>query len=232
LTHAADWLGQKKPCITYGLRGIVYFMVEIEGSAKDLHSGVFGGVIHEPMIDLTRLLAKIVDSNGNILIPGISENVRKLTEEEKQLYGPIDFDPEAFRREAGAVGKLIHGKKEDILMHRWRFPSLSIHGVEGAFYGSGCKTVVPRKVIGKFSIRLVPDMTPEEIEKKVISFMQAEFATFNSGCTLKVYNEHGGKPFLSDVNHPNYLAGRNAIKAVFGVEPDLTREVCQPVSIV
>ena len=65
------WLGTQKPCITYGLRGIVYFMVEVEGSAKDLHSGVFGGVVHEPMIDLVRLLAKIVDSNGNILIPGV-----------------------------------------------------------------------------------------------------------------------------------------------------------------
>lgn len=91
-------------------------------------------------------------------------------------------------------------------------------------------------------------MTPEDIEKKVIAFMHQEFATFNSGwcvawsnwyrhspnlscSTLKVYNEHGGKPFLSDVNHPNYLAGRNAVKAVFGVEPDLTREVLRCLQI-
>jgi cytosolic nonspecific dipeptidase len=218
------WLGTKKPCVTYGLRGICYFMIEIEGSSKDLHSGVFGGVMHEPMIELSHIFKTLVDTKGNILIPGINDHVLPVTDEERKLYVPIDFDPEAFRQETGTVGTLIYDNKADILMHRWRFPSLSIHGVEGAFYGAGCKTVIPRKVIGKFSIRLVPDMTPDDVEAKVKTFINAEFAKLGSPNKLNVYNEHGGKPFLSDVSSPNYVAGRNAIKAVFGVEPDLTRE--------
>lgn len=218
------WLGKKKPCITYGLRGICYFMCEIEGSTKDLHSGVFGGTVHEPMIDLSHIFASLVDSHGHIQIPGISELVRPLTDAETQLYKPIDFDPEEFRQETGAVGKLIHDSKEQLLMHRWRYPSLSIHGVEGAFYGSGCKTVIPRKVTGKFSIRLVPDMTPDDVTSKVKEHVEGVFAKLNSPNKLRVFNEHGGKPFLSDISHPNYVAGARAIKAVYGVEPDFTRE--------
>merc|ERR1712168_1767234 len=103
------------------------------------------------MRDLVGLLSTLVDVKGNILIPGVNDAVAELTEEEKALYDPIDFDIDDYRQDIGH-NKLLHDNKPDLLMHRWRYPSLSIHGVEGAFYEPGAKTVIPRKVIGKFSI--------------------------------------------------------------------------------
>ncbi|XP_072323271.1 cytosolic non-specific dipeptidase-like [Scyliorhinus torazame] len=217
------WLGKKKPCITYGLRGSCYFFVEVECSNKDLHSGVFGGTVHEAMTDLIYLLGKLVDRKGNILIPGVDEPVAPLTEDEKLLYDKIDFDVEEYCKDTGAR-KLLHDTKHQILMHRWRYPSLSIHGIEGAFAGSGAKTVIPRKVIGKFSIRLVPDMVPEVVEKQVADYIKKVFAEYGSPNTLKVYMASGAKAWLADYNHPHYQAGKNAMKTVFGIEPDMIRE--------
>ncbi|KAJ8298794.1 hypothetical protein KUTeg_022854 [Tegillarca granosa] len=121
------WLGKKKPCITYGLRGICYFFVEVECSTKDLHSGVFGGTVHEAMVDLVAILNTLVDKDGKILIPGVCDKVAPLTADEKKSYDPIDFDIEEYRKDTGTI-KLIHSDKASTLMHRWRYPSLSIHG--------------------------------------------------------------------------------------------------------
>ena len=180
--------------------------------------------MHEATVDLFRLFSTLVDSKGTILIPGIHEQVAPLTEEEKKIYEKIDFDPAAFRQEAGCVGALPHPAKVDVLMRRWRFPSLSIHGMEGGWHGSGAKTVIPRKVVGKFSIRLVPHMDPAAVEVLVRKHLEEQFAKLESSNKLTVTLEHPGKPWLSDYNHPNYVAGRNATIKVHGVEPDLTRE--------
>ncbi|XP_010136271.1 PREDICTED: cytosolic non-specific dipeptidase isoform X2 [Buceros rhinoceros silvestris] len=219
------WLGKKKPCITYGLRGrgICYYFIEVECSDKDLHSGVYGGSVHEAMTDLITLMGSLIDKKGKILIPGINEAVAPVTDEELALYEKIDFDLKEYAKDVGAM-KLLHDTKREILMHRWRYPSLSLHGIEGAFSASGAKTVIPRKVIGKFSIRLVPNMTPEEVTKHVEDYLNKKFAELQSPNKFRVYLGHGGKPWVSDFNHPHYLAGRRAMKAVFGVEPDLTRE--------
>ncbi|KAL4225624.1 Metallopeptidase M20 [Mactra antiquata] len=217
------WLGKKKPCITYGLRGICYFFCEIQCSGKDLHSGLYGGTVHEAMNDLIHIMGSLVDLNGKILIPGINEAVTELTESEKKLYEPIDFDPNEYKDDIG-VKKLIHDSKENVLMARWRYPSLSLHGIEGAFSGAGAKTVIPRKVIGKFSIRLVPDMQPDTVEKLVRTYVEDLHNKRGSPNEIRITMGHGGKPWVSDYDHPNYIAGRNAVKTVFGVEPDLTRE--------
>ncbi|KAH3876943.1 hypothetical protein DPMN_000796 [Dreissena polymorpha] len=217
------WLGKKKPCITYGLRGICYFFVEVSCAEKDLHSGIYGGSVHEAMGDLIHIMGSLVDVNGKILIPGITDTVAPLTEEETLAYGPIDFDMEVFRTDIGAH-KLVHDKKEHVLMSRWRYPSLSLHGIEGAFSGAGAKTVIPRKVIGKFSIRLVPDMDPAEVEKQVRTHVEKVHKNRGSPNIMSVSMGHGAKAWVSDFNHDNYLAGRKAVKTVFGIEPDLTRE--------
>ncbi|KAF3833979.1 hypothetical protein F7725_025183 [Dissostichus mawsoni] len=206
------WLGKTKPCITYGLRGICYFSIEVQCGDKDLHSGVFGGSVHEAMTDLIALMGSLLDNKGKILVPGMNDDVAPLLDEEKKLYEKIEFDLDEYC------------KDEKILMHRWRYPSLSLHGIEGAFSEAGAKTVIPRKVIGKFSIRLVPDMDPKVVEKQVIEHLQKKFAKLGSPNKLNVYMGHGAKAWVSDFNHPHYMAGRKAMKTVFGVEPDLTRE--------
>lgn len=109
-------------------------------------------------------------------------------------------------------------------MHRWRFPSLSLHGIEGAFAGVGAKTVIPGKVIGKFSIRLVPDQDPEEIKNLVTKYINEEFSKLGSKNQIKVESLHGAKSWLSDPNHPNYVAGKKAVEKVWNKSPLYTRE--------
>lgn len=225
------WLGKNKPCLTYGLRGNAYFFVEVESSSKDLHSGCFGGAVHESMADLMYLLSDLVTSDGQILIPGVQDTVRPLTDEELQLYETIDFSAEDYLQDTGCF-KLIHEDKKKTLLHRWRYPTLTIHGVEGAFDGAGAKTVIPRKVVGKFSIRLVPDMDPRQVEQAVVAHLEQKFQLRGSPNKLKAYMFHGSKPWITDFKHPQYQAAASAIQAVFNVQPDFTREGCSiPVAL-
>lgn len=109
-------------------------------------------------------------------------------------------------------------------MHRWRQPSLSLHGIEGAFSEPGSKTVIPGKVVGKFSLRIVPNMTPQEVEQKVTARLQQQWTARNSPNSLKISMDHGGKAWTENPDHPNYVAARKATKHVYKVDPDLSRE--------
>lgn len=109
-------------------------------------------------------------------------------------------------------------------MHRWRQPSLSLHGIEGAFSDPGSKTVIPRKVIGKFSIRLVPDMTPDKTFERVKAHLNKKWAARGSPNMMDISFLQGGKPWSENPDHPHYVAGRKATKHVYKVDPDLSRE--------
>lgn len=218
------WLGTEKPCITYGLRGICYFYLEIEGASADLHSGIYGGSVYEAMTDLIYLLNTLVDEECNIKIDGIHDDVAVMTPEEEALYKKIEFDVDFYRNSIG-TNKLAHNEdKIKILMHRWRYPSLSIHGIEGAFSEPGQKTVIPKKVIGKFSIRAVPNQQPEKIGKLVVDYVQKKWIERKSPNKMKIEMVHGGHWWKEDPFHPHYLAAQRATKSVYGVEPDLIRE--------
>ncbi|XP_050177205.1 beta-Ala-His dipeptidase isoform X2 [Myiozetetes cayanensis] len=217
------WLSNKKPALTYGSRGNACFSVEVECGNKDLHSGTFGGIIHEPLMDLIALLDSLVDPTGRILIPGIYDSVAVLTEEERKLYESIEFDLEEHKNNSG-VKKFLFGTKEEILLHLWRYPSLSIHGIEGAFHEPGIKTVIPAKVIGKFSIRQVPHMDLSVVKQQVVEHLEGVFSKRNSPNKLKVSMPLGAKPWLADVNDLSYKAARRAIKTVFGEDPDFIRD--------
>ncbi|KAF5274858.1 hypothetical protein FQA39_LY07040 [Lamprigera yunnana] len=218
------WLGTNKPCITYGLRGICYFYIEIECAAQDLHSGIYGGAIYEAMPDLVYLLNTLIDNECNILIPGINDDVVPLTPEEEELYSQIEFDVSGFRSMVGTNRVARNEHKNKVLMHRWRYASLSIHGIEGAHSEPGQKTVIPRKVIGKFSIRIVPNQEPKKIGEIVVNYLEKKWKERNSPNTMKAAMVHGGQHWIEDPNHPNYQAGRRATKSVYNVEPDFIRE--------
>jgi Cys-Gly metallodipeptidase DUG1 len=217
------WLGTEKPCLTYGLRGVSYYSVSISGPGQDLHSGVFGGNAQEPMTDLVRIMGTLVDTNGKILIPGVNEMVAPLTEEEKALYGPISYTMDNLYESLGSK-TTIFDDKEKALMARWRYPSLSLHGIEGAFSAPGAKTVIPAKVIGKFSIRTVPDMDSAKVTECVAKHIKSEFAKLHSKNTIDVFCQHEGKWWVASPKHWNFSAASKAVKEVFGVEPDMTRE--------
>lgn len=217
------WLGTEKPCLTYGLRGCNYYSVEISGPGQDLHSGVFGGTAQEPMTDLVRVLGTLVDTDGKILIPGINEQVAPVTAEEKGLYSDISFTMETLHESLGSKTTIFE-EKEPTLMARWRYPSLSVHGVEGAFSAPGAKTVIPAKVIGKFSIRTVPNMEIDETNECVYKYVNEQFAKLGSKNTLKVHAQHTGKWWVASPNHWNFTAAAKAVERVWGVKPDFTRE--------
>lgn len=217
------WLGTKKPVLTYGLRGCNYYQVTVSGPKADLHSGVFGGIIAEPMVDLMQILSSLVDSQGKILIKGIDEMVAPVTEKEHEIYKKIDFSLEELN-EASGSNTALYKTKEDILMHRWRYPSLSVHGVEGAFYGQGAKTVIPAKVNGKFSIRTVPDMDSEKLTQLVVDHCNTVFKNLGSPNTCHAELIHDGAYWVSDPFNAQFTAASKATQVVYGVEPDLTRE--------
>lgn len=218
------WLGTTKPCITYGLRGLCYFHLEVTCAKADLHSGTFGGTVYEGMSDLIYLMNTLTDVNGKILIDGIYDSVAEITDAELSAYKDIEFNVDEFRGTVG-TNKLAHKEdKTTLLMHRWRYPSLSLHGIEGAFSEPGAKTVIPRKVVGKFSMRIVPNMTIKEVEEKVKVHMEKVWKIRGSPNIMKCTMGHGGSPWTENPDHPHYVAARTATKYVYNVDPDLSRE--------
>ncbi|KAM0753133.1 CNDP dipeptidase [Meredithblackwellia eburnea MCA 4105] len=217
------WLGTTSPCLTYGLRGLAYFKVSVSGPGADLHSGVFGGTVHEPMTDLFAVFSKLVTPSGKILVPGIADKVAPLTAEEKARYEVIDVAVADFENAIGAKVTLSEDKAE-VLMGRMRYPSLSIHGIEGAFSAAGAKTVIPAAVHGKFSIRLVPDLTPSDVNELVQKYLKEEFAKLGSKNTFSVEMLSGGMPWVASIDHWNFRAATKATELVYGKTPDYTRE--------
>lgn len=217
------WLGTSKPCVTHGLRGVAYFKLTIEGPAHDLHSGVFGGVLHEPMTDLVKIMSTLVSPQAKILIPGVNDQVAPLTDEERKVYEDMEFSIPDVDQCTGSQ-TTISDKKTDVLMARMRYPSLSLHGIEGAFAEPGSKTVIPHKVTGKFSIRLVPNMDPEKVTECVQKHIESEFRKLKTKNTMHLEPDHPGKPWVADTKHWNYEAAFAATEKVYGVRPDLTRE--------
>lgn len=138
------------------------------------------------MTDLVYLLNTLVDKEGKILITGLYNEVAPPIEGENCIYEKIDFDINEYRNGVGCQKLLHNEQKEKILMHRWRYPSLSIHGIEGAFSEPGHKTVIPRKVIGKFSIRIVPNQEPKQIEKYVVDYLNKLWIERGSPNIMKV----------------------------------------------
>ncbi|WKY13296.1 hypothetical protein Q1695_004258 [Nippostrongylus brasiliensis] len=212
------WLGTTKPCLTHGLRGICSFAVEVTGIQQDLHSGVFGGVVHEPLSDLIWVMSQLTSVENRILIPGIYDDVEPMTAEEHHLYENIDFSVKEFRESIGAK-QLPTEDKKTLLIRRWREPCLSVHGIEGAFSGSGEKTVIPSKVIGKFSIRIVPGMRPEKVNKMVVDYLNELWKKRGSPNTFRPRLGHDALPWMADINDENF-------RAVHNVDPDYIREGC------
>ncbi|KAH8083356.1 CNDP dipeptidase [Cristinia sonorae] len=218
------WLNARTPIVTYGLRGVAYFEVTIGGPAQDLHSGMWGNVVHEPMTDLFNIMSQLVRGDGYILVEGVYSGIDDPTPEELALYNALDYTMDDFK---SAVGGDI-GLSEDVsqlLMGRMRWPSLSLHGIRGASSDETSKTVIPATVTGKFSLRLVPPQTPEDIEKKVKTYIEKVFNTLNTKSTLKeVVMTSGGMPWITDDKNWSYKAADDATMDVYGQNPDHCRE--------
>ncbi|CAD6572420.1 MAG: hypothetical protein TREMPRED_000544 [Tremellales sp. Tagirdzhanova-0007] len=215
------WLDTKTPCLTYGLRGIAYFEIKISGPGRDLHSGVFGGAVFEPLTDLVLLMSKLVSPKGEILIPGVKELVAPVTNDERQKFEAIHFQMKDMHDATGSDGTFTNDTVTTLM---GRNPSLSLHGIEGAFSAPGGKTVIPCSVKGKFSIRLTPNLTVKRVTELVTTFVEDEFKKLGTKSKCEVYLTHGGEPWITDPDHYSYRAAHKATEAVYGQTPDYTRE--------
>ncbi|KAF5279099.1 hypothetical protein FQA39_LY05777 [Lamprigera yunnana] len=217
------WLGTERPTITYGLKGLAYFHVTVKSSDIDLHSGMYGGAVREGIDDLIYLLNSMKDKHNKITIKNFYNNVLSVDPEEQSLYKDILFDVDEYRSNIGCT-KLLHDDKVDLLINRWTRPSLSIHGIEGAFDESGSKTSIAKRVIGKFSIRFVPNHTAKEVEELVKTHLEEKWNELESPNDFNVSMSGSGETWIEDPTNPNYLAGIRATELVYGVKPDLIRD--------
>jgi acetylornithine deacetylase/succinyl-diaminopimelate desuccinylase-like protein len=165
LISDTDMLNAETPAIIYGLRGLTYMEVEIQGPEHDLHSGAYGGVAHNPLQVAVEMLAALHDDQGRVAIPGFYDRVRPLTDDERAELNRIPFDEEAFRREMGAPALWSGEVGYTPLERLGARPTLEIHGIRGGFVGEGQKTVIPARIVAKVSMRLVSDQDPLEIAR-------------------------------------------------------------------
>lgn len=212
--------GPGMPAITYGLRGIMACEVTVFGPKQDLHSGVFGGSIANPVNVLTRLLAKIQDENGRVLIPGFYDDVLELTPEERREFASLPFDEAAYLEGLG-VPATAGESGFSTLERRWARPTFDINGIIGGYTGEGPKTIIPAKATAKITCRLVPNQMAGKLTDRLESFLRENCP---SGVRLKFHKWHGCEAVLCDLHSPYMAAARLAITQGFGKPPVMIRE--------
>src|SRR5271169_2038692 len=159
-------LGKGVPSITYGLRGLNYYQIELTGPARDLHSGVYGGAVPNPLTILTELFAKLHDKNFRVTVPGFYDKVAKISKAERKALNALPWKRKEFEKAVGAPS--YFGEKGFTIVEQlWTRPTLELNGVWGGYQGEGAKTVIPSKAYAKFSTRLVPSQDPQTIAKQV-----------------------------------------------------------------
>jgi acetylornithine deacetylase/succinyl-diaminopimelate desuccinylase-like protein len=167
----AGMISKDKPTIVYGLRGLAYFEIYITGPAQDLHSGLFGGVVYNPIQALSELISRMKNSEGVIQLPGFYDDVLPLSQEEKTALEKLGMDDKFYKDQTGV--KRLYGEKGFSSTERvGARPTLDINGIFGGYIGEGPKTVIPSKAMAKLSMRLVPEQTPEKVKKQLVKFME------------------------------------------------------------
>ncbi len=202
------------PTLTTGLRGLSYVEVEVIGPDKDLHSGLYGGGVPNPINVLSDMIAQLHDENGKIAIPGFYDKVEELSAEEKQELNKLPFDDNEFKNHIGL--KEVQGENEYSTMERISVrPTLDVNGIWGGYIGEGAKTVIPSKAEAKISMRLVPDQDPEEITQLFSDYL---YSIAPKSVTVKVKPHHGGQPYVLPMSDKGYTAAKKAMEATFGKE--------------
>ncbi len=208
------------PAITYGLRGIAYFELRVQGPRQDLHSGVFGGAVVNPVNVLARILSGLIDEKGRIQIPGFYDDVVPLTENERAMWAQLPFDEQAFINQLGVPA--LGGEEGYSTLERcWARPTFDINGIWGGYQGEGSKTVLPARAAAKFSFRLVPDQDPVRVGEKLRERI-AEICP--PGVRWELVQMHGGLPYLAPLDSPYLEAAARAIATGFGRRPVMIRE--------
>lgn len=205
---------KEQPTVTTGLRGLSYVEVEVEGPNRDLHSGLYGGAVPNPIHVLSRMIAQLIDEDGHITIDGFYDNVEELSAEERAKMAQLKDNPEEFKKSIGLKG--VEGEKGYSTLERTSIrPTLDANGIWGGYIGEGAKTVIPSKAYAKISMRLVPYQTPEEITEKFTKYF-LKIAPDN--VKVKVKPHHGGMPYVLPSDSIEFKAAQKAMEQSFGKE--------------
>ena len=207
------------PSITYGLRGMAYVEITLTGPDRDLHSGTYGGAIHNPINALAALIGEMHDAHGRITIDGFYDCVRSLSESERSAMAALPFDAEAWAREVG-VGTPCTESGYSVLEASTARPTLDCNGIWGGYTGDGAKTVLPSKASAKISMRLVPDQDPEEITELMEAWLRARVP---DSMQFQFKSLHGAQPVLVDTGSAAMAAASKALNDVYGRNPYFTR---------
>jgi acetylornithine deacetylase/succinyl-diaminopimelate desuccinylase-like protein len=213
-------LGKGIPSITYGLRGLNYYQIELTGPARDLHSGVYGGAVPNPLTILTELFAKLHDKNFRIAVPGFYDDVDTVPAAERKALKKLPWKVKDFDRAVGAPD--YFGEKGFTTVERlWIRPTLELNGIWGGYNGEGAKTVIPSKAFAKFSTRLVPSQSPQKIAK-VVEKQIRKLLPKSVTCKFEVLST--GKPWVAAYHAPIFQVAQNALQKGFGKKAVFIRE--------
>lgn len=220
LISDTSMLSNEVPSITVGLRGLSYVEVEITGPNRDLHSGVYGGAVPNPIQILCEMIASVKDKDNHISIPGFYDDVIALSQQERDEMAKAPFNLEAYKKDL-EIGD-ITGESGFTTNERTAIrPSFEVNGIWGGYTGEGAKTVLPSKAYAKISMRLVPDQSSEKITELFIKHFTA---IAPKSVKVKITPHHGGEPVVTPTDSIAYKAASLAMKETFGKEPIPTRE--------
>jgi acetylornithine deacetylase/succinyl-diaminopimelate desuccinylase-like protein len=220
LNPDAGMMGADKPTITTGLRGLAYFELKVYGPSKDLHSGLFGGVVHNPAQALAELIAGMHDKNGKITLPGFYDKVRKLSKKEREDFKRLPTRNKELLEQTGVPA--LWGEPQFTPLERLGArPTLEVNGMYSGFTGQGSKTVLPAWAMAKISCRLVPDQTPEETHKQMKAYLKK-----NAPKTIKweLTDLHSAGAALVEADSVGVQALAKALETVWGKRPYFKRE--------
>ncbi|MFT4023498.1 MAG: dipeptidase [Flavihumibacter sp.] len=208
-------ISKDDPSIDIGVRGLSYIEVEVTGANRDLHSGVYGGAVANPVTILCQMIASLHDGNNHITIPGFYDDVVEATLEERRLMAEAPFSESEYMADLGIHA--LWGEKGYTTNERTGIrPTLEVNGIWGGYTGEGAKTVLPSKAFAKISCRLVPDQQSEKITRLLIDHLHK----ITPDCvTLKASLHHGGEPYMTPIDSDAYKAAAMAIEATYGKQP-------------
>jgi acetylornithine deacetylase/succinyl-diaminopimelate desuccinylase-like protein len=208
-------IDNETPSITVGLRGLCYMEVEVTGPNKDLHSGVYGGAVANPINVLCQMIASLHDSKRHITVKGFYDDVEKVSSKERKMMNSAPYDEKKYMKDL-KVNDLMGEKGYTTIERTGIRPTLDVNGIWGGYTGQGAKTVLPSKAYAKISMRLVADQDPKKIEK----LFQKHFEGLApKSVKVKVTALHGGSPVVVPTNSKEYKAAEKALEQVFGKKP-------------
>lgn len=215
LVSDTSMLGADTPSLTTGLRGLSYWQIEVTGPNVDLHSGLFGGAVANPINELCQLIASLQDKDGRVTVPGFYDDVVEASAEERALIAQIPFSEEDYK--AGLDVKALKGETGYSTLERTGLrPTLDVCGIWGGYMGEGAKTVLPSKAFAKLSTRLVSNQDNKKIAQLLVDHIASVAPDY---IDIKVTPLHGGQAYQCPIDLPAYKAAEKAFEDVFGVRP-------------